>query len=102
MDFAGLHADVNMWLDRHYTPGRRGRSIQFVVVHYNDGDLSVRGCYDTWQTREASAHYQVQSDGIVGQLVHDADTAWHCGNFDGNCRSIGIEHANRCSPRMRG
>lgn len=95
MDFAGLHADVNRILTTHFTPGRAGRSIECVVLHYNDGDLSVDGCYDTWQTRQASAHYQVQSDGVVGQLVWDGNTAWHAGNWDANCRSIGIEHANR-------
>lgn len=95
MDFAGLHADRNRILTKHFTPGRAGRSISSVVLHYNDGDLSIDGCYDTWQTRAASAHYQVQSDGLVGQLVWDRDTAWHAGNWDANCRSIGIEHANR-------
>lgn len=95
MDFAGLHADRNRILTKHFTPGRDGRSISSVVLHYNDGDLSIDGCYDTWLTREASAHYQVQSDGLVGQLVWDGNTAWHAGNWDANCRSIGIEHANR-------
>lgn len=95
MDFAGLHADRNRILTKHFTPGRNGKPISFVVLHYNDGDLSVDGCYATWQTRQASAHYQVQSDGLVGQLVWDGDTAWHAGNWDANCRSIGIEHANR-------
>ena len=95
MDFAGLHADRNRILTKHFTPGRAGSSISCVVLHYNDGDLSIDGCYDTWLTREASAHYQVQSDGLIGQLVWDGDTAWHAGNWDANCRSIGIEHANR-------
>lgn len=95
MDFAGLHADRNRILTKHFTPGRDGRSISSVVLHYNDGDLSIDGCYDTWLTREASAHYQVQSDGLIGQLVWDGNTAWHAGNWDANCRSIGIEHANR-------
>ena len=95
MDFAGLHADVNRILTKHFTPGRNGRPISLVVLHYNDGDLSIDGCYDTWQTRPASAHYQVQSDGLVGQLVWDGNTAWHAGDWDANCRSIGIEHANR-------
>lgn len=95
MDFAGLHADRNRILTTHFTSGRSGRNIEFVVIHYNMGDLSIDGCYDTWQTRAASAHYQVQSDGIIGQLVWDANTAWHAGNWDANCRSIGIEHANR-------
>lgn len=95
MDFAGLHADRNRILTKHFTPGRDGKSISSVVLHYNDGDLSIDGCYDTWQTRQASAHYQVQSDGLIGQLVWDGNTAWHAGDWDANCRSIGIEHANR-------
>lgn len=95
MDFAGLHADRNRILTKHFTPGRSGRSIDSVVLHYNGGDLPIDGCYDTWQTRPASAHYQVQSDGLVGQLVWDGNTAWHAGDWDANCRSIGIEHANR-------
>lgn len=41
MDFAGLHADVNRILTKHFTPGRNGRPISLVVLHYNDGDLSV-------------------------------------------------------------
>lgn len=96
MDFKGLHADVNKWLSKHYTPGRCGRKIQYIGIHHNAGNLSVQGCWNVWQTRQASAHYQVQSDGVIGQLVHDCDTAWALGNFDANCRSINIEHAD-CS-----
>lgn len=88
MDFAGLHADRNRILTKHFTPGRSGRSISFVVLHYNDGDLSIDGCYDTWQTRQASAHYQVQSDGLVGQLVWDGDTAWHAGDWAPHARRV--------------
>lgn len=94
MDWFGLNADKNMWLSKHFTAGRSGRKIQFVVIHYNGGNLTTEGCYSVWQTREASAHYQVESNGTVGQLVHDRDTAWHAGNWDANCKSIGIEHAN--------
>lgn len=95
MDFEHLKADENMILAKHYTRGRGGHGIKHVVVHYNAGDLTVKGCYDVWQTREASAHYQVESSGRIGQLVHDRDTAWHASNFAENQRSIGIEHANR-------
>ncbi|MDD7505539.1 MAG: N-acetylmuramoyl-L-alanine amidase, partial [Actinomycetaceae bacterium] len=38
--------------------------------------------------------YQVDSNGRIGQLVWDRDTAWHAGNWEANCTSIGIEHAN--------
>lgn len=95
MDFENLKADVNRIMPTHFTKGRRGRTLQLTVIHYNDGDLSVEDCYNVWQSREASAHYQVASDGTVGQLVWDADTAWHAGNWDANCKSIGIEHANQ-------
>lgn len=92
MDWEGLNADVEMILDRHYTPGRT-QSIRGTVIHYNAGDLTVEGCYSVWQSREASAHYQVESSGRIGQLVNDWDTAWHAG--DANPWTIGIEHANQ-------
>ena len=94
MDWNNLNADENMIIDKHYTPGRGGNRIQYVVIHHNAGVLSIAGCYNTWQTSPVSAHYQVQTDGRIGQLVHDGDTAWHAGNFAANQRSIGIEHAN--------
>lgn len=95
MDFENLTADVERILTQHYTAGRSGRSIEFTVLHYNAGDLTVEDCYNIWQSREASAQYQVESSGRVGQLVNDWDTAWHAGDWDANCRSIGIEHANQ-------
>lgn len=97
MDFENLNADVNLFLSKHYTKGRGGKKIEYVGIHHNAGNLSIQQCYDVWQTRQASAHYQVQSDGKIGQLVHDWDTAWALGNFAENQRSINIEHANNSS-----
>ena len=94
MNFDAIEADVNLILGKHYSKGRGSKSVDKVVVHYNAGNLTCEGCYSVWQTRKASAHYQVESGGRVGQLVWDRDTAWHCGNFGQNQRSIGIEHAN--------
>ena len=90
-----LEADVNKILTKHYTSGRSGAKVNKVIVHYNAGNLTVEGCYSVWQTRAASAHYQVEDDGRIGQLVWDKDTAWHAGNWNANISSIGIEHANR-------
>lgn len=95
MDFENLNADVNKILTKHFTRGRGGCGIEFVVIHYNAGDLTVEGCYNIWQTREASAHYQVESSGRIGQLVWDSDMAWHANNGTANRKSIGIEHANQ-------
>lgn len=95
MDWENLNADVNKILNVHYSSGRFGRSIEHVVIHYNAGNLTVEGCYSVWQNREASAHYQVEDDGRIGQLVWDRDTAWRAGNWNENCRSIDVGHANR-------
>lgn len=94
MDWDNLVADVNCILTKHFTEGRSGKSIDKVVVHHNAGNLTVEGCYSVWQSREASAHYQVETSGRIGQLVWDSDTAWACGNWDANCTSISVEHAN--------
>ena len=89
-----LEADENRLMNKHYTKGRQGRRIDKVIIHHNAGNLSIKGCWDVWQTRQASAHYQVESSGRIGQLVWDRDTAWHAGNWAANTTSIGIEHAD--------
>lgn len=94
MDYQNLKADVERFLSRHFSPGRDGHDIDKVVIHHNAGCLSVDDIYNVWQSREASAHYQVTEDGTVGQLVHDWDTAWHAGSWEANSSSIGVEHAN--------
>lgn len=90
-DWVNLTADKTLWMRKHYTPGRRNR-LRAIVLHHNAGTLTTEGCYWAWQTRKASAHYQVEADGTIGQLVADRDTAWHAGNA--NPYTIGIEHAN--------
>lgn len=95
MNYDTLDADVVKILPKHFTEGRGGKKVSFIGIHYNAGDLTVEGCYNVWLTREASAHYQVESSGRVGQLVWDRDTAWALGNFSKNQQSINIEHANK-------
>lgn len=94
MNYETLTADVNLIMNKHYTKGRGGHKIDKILVHHNSGKLTTRGCWDTWQTRQASAHYQVEESGRIGQLVWDRDTAWHASNWKANQTSIGIEHAN--------
>lgn len=89
-----LEADENLILATHMTKGRQGCKIDKIVVHHNGGNLTGKGCYDVWQTREASAHYQVAADGRITQLVWDTDTAWHSGDWNANLTSIGVEHAD--------
>lgn len=80
----------------------RARDIDRVLIHHNAGvRLTTEQLRDEiWApgAREASAHYQVEDNGRIGQLVNDWDTAWHAANLDINARSIGIEHANTGGP----
>lgn len=93
-NWATLEPDVVKILNKHYTPGRGGQPIKCVVIHHNAGMLSIDQIWQVWQTRAASAHYQVESGGRIGQLVWDRDTAWHAANSYINQTSIGIEIAN--------
>lgn len=86
-------------LDLHFNP-MNGRDIRFVVVHHmmiqeNPAvpRRALQGCFDTWQDREASAHYGVEGP-YVRQFVNDKDYAWATGNTYGNTHGISIEHAN--------
>lgn len=89
-----LEADEDLILSTHMTKGRQGCKVDKIVLHHNGGNLTGKGCYDVWQTREASAHYQVAADGRITQLVWDSDTAWHTGDWPSNLTSIGVEHAD--------
>ncbi|MBB1023345.1 MULTISPECIES: peptidoglycan recognition protein family protein [unclassified Dietzia] len=80
--------------NNRFTPGRNGRRIDKVVIHHNAGVLTVDQIYNVWLQRVASAHYQVESNGWIGQLVWDRDTAWHAANTFINETSIGIEVSN--------
>lgn len=94
MDYYNLIADLNLIQTVHFTPGRSGKTIDKVIIHHNAGDLTCETCWNVWQNRAASAHYQVESSGRISQHVWDENTAWHAGDWDANCSSIGIEHAD--------
>ena len=93
-DWHTLDADVVRLMNKHYNAGRGGATIDMVVIHHNAGVLSIDQIWQVWQTRQASAHYQVESGGRIGQLVWDRDTAWHAANANINARSIGVEVSN--------
>lgn len=80
----------------NYTKGRT-RKIDRLVMHYTGGNGDTaenNGKYSAGANRDASAHYFVDEDSVV-QSVSEMDTAWHAGNWDMNCRSIGIEMCSR-------
>lgn len=83
--------EFNFNVGGHMTAGRQGQKIDRIVIHHNASTADV--IPGVWQTRQASAHYQVTPNAIR-QCVDEGNTAWHAGNWAMNLRSIGIEHLN--------
>ena len=80
----------------NFTQGRT-KEIDRIVLHYTAGDGDTaenNGKYFAGGGRNASAHYFVDEKGVV-QSVADGDTAWHAGNWEMNCRSIGVEMCSK-------
>lgn len=78
-----------------YTPGRQGRKIQDIVIHWWGADGQTHDGVVDWfcnpaKGAQTSAHFVV-SGGRVHCIVSPTDTAWHAGDWDENLRSIGIE-----------
>lgn len=78
----------------NFKRGRDGQTISYIIIHTVVG--SLQSAITTFQspTRIASAHYIVGLDGRIVQMVSEADTAYHAGNWVINTQSIGIEHAD--------
>jgi N-acetylmuramoyl-L-alanine amidase len=79
----------------------RKTPINMLVLHYT-GMETGRAALDRMRSAEAkvSAHYMVEEDGRIFQLVDEASRAWHAGvsswngETDLNSASIGIEIVN--------
>jgi N-acetylmuramoyl-L-alanine amidase len=80
-----LPTQTNFW------EGRGGASIDYIVIHYTD--ISYARTLRAFHTlaSDVSAHYVIRGDGHIAQIVHEADTAWHSGNYWYNLSSVGIE-----------
>lgn len=80
---------------------REGHKIDMLVLHYT-GMKSGANALDRMcdPTAEVSAHYMVEEDGRVFQLVEESMRAWHAGksywrgHTNINQRSIGVEIVN--------
>ncbi|MBF0336514.1 MAG: N-acetylmuramoyl-L-alanine amidase [Nitrospirae bacterium] len=74
--------------------------LEYIIIHYTVG-LGFRGVVDFFMTpRQTSAHFVVDRDGTIEQLVSLNDAAWHAGisywgGHNGlNSYSAGIEIIN--------
>lgn len=78
-----------------------GQAIDILLLHYTGmktgGDALERLCDPA---AKVSAHYMVEEDGRIFQLVSESQRAWHAGvaewqgTGDINARSIGVEIVN--------
>jgi N-acetyl-anhydromuramyl-L-alanine amidase AmpD len=79
-------------LTDHSAPGSLAQR-QLIVLHITDGS-TAEGAIETFRTsvhpNRVSAHFVIDRDGTVIQLVDINDTAWHASEV--NSISVGIEH----------
>ena len=79
----------------------QGATVKFLIIHYTgmtSGTAALARMCDP--ASKVSAHYMIEQDGTVFQLVDEAMRAWHAGVSrweditDINSHSIGIELVN--------
>tara|TARA_R100000808_G_C2155279_1_gene167333 strand:+ start:11678 stop:12529 length:852 start_codon:yes stop_codon:yes gene_type:complete len=71
--------------------GNRGQSIDKIVVHW-DGCLNSAQCAKVLGQRGLSAHFCIDNDGTIHQLMDTNHVGWHARGV--NSKSIGIEISN--------
>lgn len=82
------------WADpSNYTAGRSDTVHGIVVHHAASTSFDSIGQVFSQPGRQGSAHYGI-CEGRVDQYVREEFTAWHCGDWAGNCCTIGIEVTN--------
>ena len=88
---------------KQFTKGRGSYGFQhlYIIHHWGDPNTNptAEGVVNYFATTApTSAHLVLTGTGRkVYQMVNDADTAYHAGDWAVNCKSIGIE----CDPRAR-
>ena len=85
-----------------FTIGRNGKSINKLIIHHwgdPNKNPTAEGVVDFFcnGSAQTSAHFVITGTGRrVWQLVNDADTAWHAGDWGANLTSLGLELDPRC------
>lgn len=96
---------INKWLVHREVPSpnwnERKRDVNMVVLHYTGMQTAEEALARLCDpAAEVSAHYLIDEQGTVIQLVDEAKRAWHAGKSfwrgetDVNSASIGIELVN--------
>ncbi|CAF1016476.1 unnamed protein product [Didymodactylos carnosus] len=76
----------------HFNRGRSGHAIKAIVLHGTAGGGTVQWFLNP--ASKVSAHYVVEQDGRVVQMVSEDDTAWHAGVVTTNSQFYGQPNPN--------
>lgn len=85
-------ATVHYWTKNYSS--RNGTKITSIIIHHMAGNSDAKGCYNTWKTRNGSAHYAISSKGEIGQLIDEQYRAWSVSNAAADSKSVTMELAN--------
>ncbi|MEA5515322.1 N-acetylmuramoyl-L-alanine amidase [Nodularia sp. UHCC 0506] len=78
---------------------RNGDKIDTIILHYTTAGTSQSTInHFTDSTSRVSAHYLIDKNGDIYQMVKDADKAWHAVHANGS--SIGIEHVAKIGEQL--
>jgi hypothetical protein len=67
------------------------KPIDTIVLHHTNSTFESAVAWFGNPKAGTSAHYVVANDGRIAAMLEEYSTAYHCGNYDVNQRSIGIE-----------
>lgn len=98
------YPDLKFVEPRSWSPGRGGKSVRYIVVHYTAGSEHATSAedgarYNQTRTDGTSAHYFVDRDSVV-QGVLTRDTA-HCARRRGNLLGIQYELCGTAQTRAQ-
>lgn len=90
---------IKSFIESPNTSSRNGASINMIVLHSTTA-ATVEGTINWFldPKSQVSAHYVVDKNGDVYQMVRDDRSAWHAKAI--NSRSIGIEHVATATDRL--
>lgn len=90
---------IKAFIESPHHSSRSGADIDTIVVHYTTAG-TVSGTIEWFKNpvSEVSAHYIIDKNGDIYQMVKDTDKAWHAAHA--NLTSIGIEHVAEVGDRL--
>jgi hypothetical protein len=90
---------IKSFIESPNSSSRNGVDIDMIVLHCSTA-ATVEGTIQWFLNRNSrvSAHYVVDKNGDIYQMVRDDCSAWHAKTA--NSRSIGIEHVSMAADRL--